>query len=98
MYEAPHIDALATDNTPLQKGKISAMEGGTRVLLIITGPGIPRGVQTDVMANGLDFYPTILSWTRIPPPDGSRNPATKEHVPTEVARTRSPLHAFFVVS
>ncbi|MBT3194289.1 MAG: sulfatase [Verrucomicrobia bacterium] len=51
-----------TENAPLDRGKISTKEGGTRVPLIITGPGIPAGVQTDVMANGLDFYPTILSW------------------------------------
>jgi arylsulfatase A-like enzyme len=49
-----------TDNEPLARGKISAMEGGTRVPLIITGPGISKGVQSDVMVNGLDFYPTIL--------------------------------------
>lgn len=58
-----------TDNHPLLRGKISAMEGGTRVPLIITGPGIPAGVQTDVMANGLDFYPTILSMTGIAKPE-----------------------------
>ncbi len=59
-----------TDNTPLLRGKISAMEGGTRVPLLIAGPGIPEGVQTDVMANGLDFYPTILSMTGTPRPSG----------------------------
>ncbi|WP_372798905.1 sulfatase, partial [Pontiella sp.] len=59
-----------TDNAPLQKGKISAMEGGTRVPLIITGPGIDAGVESDVMINGLDFYPTILSWTKTPVPKG----------------------------
>ena len=52
-----------TDNNPLDRGKISAKEGGTRVPLIIRGPGIPAGVQTDVMVNGMDFYPTILSLT-----------------------------------
>lgn len=50
-----------TDNAPLDRGKISAKEGGTRVPLIIVGPGIDAGVQTQVWANGLDFYPTILS-------------------------------------
>ena len=50
-----------TDNAPLKLGKTSAMEGGVRVPLMIAGPGIPAGVQTDVMANGLDFYPTFLS-------------------------------------
>ena len=57
-----------TDNEPLSRGKISAMEGGTRVPLLISGPGIGAGVQTEVMANGLDFYPTILSMTKTPKP------------------------------
>ena len=59
---------VITDNYPLDKGKISAMEGGTRVPLIITGPGIPKGVESDVMVNGLDFYPTLLSLTGIERP------------------------------
>lgn len=59
-----------TDNHPLARGKISAMEGGTRVPLIIRGPDIPVGVQTDVMANGLDFYPTILAMAGIEQPVG----------------------------
>ncbi|NIP17567.1 MAG: sulfatase-like hydrolase/transferase, partial [Xanthomonadales bacterium] len=62
---------MVTDNYPLDRGKISLKEGGTRVPLIIVGPGIPAGVQTDVMANGLDFYPTILSWV------GARKPKDK---------------------
>ena len=53
--------SVFTDNYPLDRGKISVHEGGVRVPLIVTGPGIPANVQTDVMANGLDFYPTILS-------------------------------------
>jgi arylsulfatase A-like enzyme len=63
--------AVYTDNFPLHRGKISTHEGGVRVPLIITGPGIPAGVQTDVMANGLDFYPTILSLI------GAEKPADK---------------------
>lgn len=61
MENRPGIDRF-TENAPLDNGKISTKEGGIRVPLIISGPGIPAGVQTDVMANGLDFYPTILSW------------------------------------
>ena len=61
-----------TDNTPLDRGKISAKEGGTRVPLFIVGPGIKPGVQSDVMVNGLDFYPTILALT------GSTKPADKQ--------------------
>jgi uncharacterized sulfatase len=56
---------IYTDNYPLDRGKISAMEGGTRVPLIIVGPGIEAGIQSDVMINGLDFYPTILSLTGV---------------------------------
>lgn len=57
-----------TDNAPLDRGKISAMEGGTRVPLIITGPDIPKAIQTNVMVNGLDFYPTILSMAGVQKP------------------------------
>lgn len=53
---------MITDNYPLDRGKISLMEGGTRVPLIITGPDVPKGIQSQVMINGLDFYPTLLSW------------------------------------
>ncbi len=59
-----------TDNTPLDKGKTSAKEGGVRVPLIILGPGIKQGADTDVLANGIDFYPTILSWTKTATPTG----------------------------
>mgnify|MGYP006424316499 CR=1 FL=1 len=62
---------IITDNYPLDRGKISLMEGGTRVPLIITGPGIAKGVESNVMVNGLDFYPTILSWT------GTKSPKDK---------------------
>ena len=56
-----HPGEVITDNYPLDRGKISIMEGGIRVPLIITGPGIQTGVQSEVLVNGLDFYPTILS-------------------------------------
>lgn len=61
---------IITDNYPLDRGKISLMEGGTRVPLIIAGPGIPEGVESDVMINGLDFYPTILSLAGVERPEG----------------------------
>ena len=54
---------IITDNYPLDKGKINAKEGGVRVPLIITGPDIKSKQESDIMVNGLDFYPTILSWT-----------------------------------
>lgn len=63
---------IYTDNTPLRRGKISVREGGTRVPLIITGPGVPAGVESDVMVNGLDFYPTLLSLTGADQPEGTQ--------------------------
>ena len=59
-----------TDNNPLDKGKIHAREGGTRVPLLIRGPSIPAGVQSEVIVNGLDFYPTILSLAGVDKPKG----------------------------
>ncbi|MEO0413683.1 MAG: sulfatase, partial [Verrucomicrobiota bacterium] len=63
---------IITDNYPLDKGKINAKEGGVRVPLMITGPGIEAGQQSDAMINGLDFYPTILAWT------GTEKPAEQQ--------------------
>lgn len=54
---------IITDNYPLDKGKINAKEGGVRVPFIITGPKIKANQESNVMVNGLDFYPTILGWT-----------------------------------
>jgi arylsulfatase A-like enzyme len=52
-----------TDNYPLDKGKINAKEGGVRVPFLVAGPDIKSNQKSNVMVNGLDFYPTILSWT-----------------------------------
>lgn len=86
-YEGSPTERI-TDNYPLDRGKISAMEGGTRVPLIITGPGIDKGVQSDVMVNGLDFYPTILSLVEAKKPankklDGSDLSALLLNDPTD---------------
>lgn len=58
-----------TDNTPLDLGKTSVKEGGTRVPFIVTGPNIPAGVQSNVVINGLDIYPTTLSMAKAEQPD-----------------------------
>lgn len=61
---------IITDNYPLDKGKINVKEGGTRVPLMISGPGIKKGIHSDVVVNGLDFYPTILSLLDVDKPKG----------------------------
>lgn len=65
-----HPGEVFTDNYPLDRGKISAMEGGTRVPFIVVGPGIPAGVESEVMVNGLDFYPTMLALAGVDQPQG----------------------------
>ncbi|MGJ8655974.1 MAG: sulfatase [Akkermansiaceae bacterium] len=49
-----------TDNNPLDLGKTSIKEGGIRVPFIVTGPNIAAGVESDVLINGLDIYPTVV--------------------------------------
>ena len=98
-----HPGEIITDNYPLDRGKISAMEGGIRVPLIITGPGIQKGVESDVVVNGLDFYPTLLTLTGTPQPkqknlDGSdlselllRDPTNPDLVKDKDGRTRDTM-------
>jgi len=61
---------MITDNAPLDRGKMSVREGGVRVPFLVAGPGIPAGKESDVMVNGLDLYPTILSMSGIAKPAG----------------------------
>ena len=65
-----HHGEFITDNAPLDKGKTSAKEGGVRVPFLVAGPGIPAGKESDVMVNGIDFYPTILSMSGIAKSEG----------------------------
>jgi len=90
-----HPGEIITDNYPLDKGKIHAQEGGIRVPLIITGPGIKGGQETDVMANGLDIYPTILSWTGTEKPadqalDGADLSTLLSQDPTDPTLVKNP--------
>jgi len=89
-------EEIYTDNLPLDRGKISLKEGGTRVPFVITGPDIPRSVQSDVMVNGLDLYPTILTLTNSTTPkdkifDGCDLSSLLKHDPSnpELVRTQS---------
>ena len=58
-----------TDNYPLDQGKTRTEEGGVRVPFIVTGPGVPAGMTSEVMVNGLDLYPTILALAGQPVPE-----------------------------
>ncbi len=49
-------------------GKQNLYEHGTRVPLIFSGPGIPRGVQTDALVYLLDIFATLCELTGVPAP------------------------------
>jgi len=56
-----------TSNHPLRSEKTHGYEGGTRVPLIIRGPGIePNGVSA-LPVTGVDFFPTMLELAGIRP-------------------------------
>ena len=46
-------------NEPLSRGKWDAMEGGLRVPLVVSGPGIPSNAATTAHVWGADLLPTV---------------------------------------
>lgn len=62
-------DNFSTSNLPLRGGKGRQWEGGIRQPYYIYAPGITKvGSTTDVPANGIDFYPTLLELAGIEVP------------------------------
>lgn len=51
---------LATTNTPLRAGKGHLYEGGIRVPLILSGPNVVPGVDSENIVLGMDIFPTVL--------------------------------------
>ena len=47
-------------NYPLSRGKWDAFEGGIRVPLIISGPGIINGSESATPVSGVDLLPTLI--------------------------------------
>ena len=86
-------DVPPTINLPLREGKGTLYEGGIRVPLLASWPGvIPAGRTSDAIVRSEDFYPTILDLAGVPKPaqqilDGSsfaavlRDPSIDRDVP-----------------
>lgn len=55
---------IISDNAPLKYGKKHAEDGGIRVPMVVTGPGIAPGSRFDGLVNQLDYFPTILKLTQ----------------------------------
>ena len=47
-------------NFPLSRGKWDAYEGGVRVPLIVSGPGIKYGTESATPVSGTDLLPTLI--------------------------------------
>ncbi len=50
-------------------GKQSNYDHSIRVPMVMSGPGIPRGVRSDAFAYVLDIYPTLCDLTGLPVPE-----------------------------
>lgn len=59
-------DGYATACLPMRGGKGRQWEGGIRQPYYIHWPGVTNGGTTDVLATGMDFYPTILEIAGLP--------------------------------
>jgi arylsulfatase A-like enzyme len=61
-----------TDNAPLRSGKGSLYEGGIRVPLMVSWPGVtPRGATCREPVISTDLYSTIFSMAGLPVPKGA---------------------------
>jgi arylsulfatase A-like enzyme len=68
-YRPPHAPTFAS-NAPLRLGKYWLYEGGIRVPALVVWPGqMPTGAVCAEPLIGMDWFPTILHWAGITPPD-----------------------------
>lgn len=70
MYD--HVDGTTpTSNAPLRGGKATMFEGGIRVPMIVSWPGVVKpDTKTNSRVHSDDFYPTILQMLELEPKEG----------------------------
>ncbi len=51
---------------PSGRAKLTVYEGGVRVPLIISGPGVVAGSHTDALVHAVDVFPTVAALARVP--------------------------------
>lgn len=54
---------------PYQRGKVACYPAGTQVPLIITGPGVKKGIRIDAPVSHVDLMATILEFLEIDAPE-----------------------------
>ena len=70
MYDAVE-GTTPTNNSPLRNGKGTIYEGGIRVPLIVSWPGVIRpGSQNDAIVSSIDYHPTLLEILGLAPKPG----------------------------
>jgi arylsulfatase A len=55
-----HKELQVANNSPLRSGKGSCYEGGIRVPLIVSGPGLAKGMESSTPVYSCDLLPTLL--------------------------------------
>lgn len=63
--EKLHPGLQVANNSPLRSGKGSSYEGGVRVPLIVRGPDIAKGKESEAQVISCDLFPTFLDAARI---------------------------------
>jgi arylsulfatase A-like enzyme len=87
-----------TDNAPLRSGKGSLYEGGIRVPLLVSWPGVtPRGASCHEPVVSTDLFATILSMAGLPMPkdicpDGQNLAPLLRHPQTRLTRDALYFH------
>ena len=65
VYMSDHGSGGRSSNAPLRQGKGTLWEGGLRVPLIISGPGVKEGEFCQVPIVGWDMFPTFCDWAGV---------------------------------
>lgn len=65
VYMSDHGAGGRSSNSPLRQGKGTLWEGGLRVPLIISGPGVKRGAYCQVPTAGWDLFPTFCELAEV---------------------------------
>ena len=98
IYTSDHGQTInRSTNVPLAHGKGTLWEGGTRVPLIVSGPGIMSGTVSDTRVVSIDLFPTfaeLAGVTESLPDDlegGNLLPLLQGRGDSEVQRAREEL-------
>lgn len=76
-------------------GKQSVFEHSTRVPMVVMGPGIPAGRESQALTYLHDLYPTITGLTGVTPPDGLDGGSVASEWQGDAPHTRASLFTVY---